>query len=118
MCRMLTSDIINVIVSKRTKIIWNLKRPFSWNKAIKEKEVFRMKTYEEYEREYEQIRKSAKPQEYVAKKELWIGFTVCEDENRVPEPTDDFMSWLESLDERLFDCVAETIKLANSLRGL
>lgn len=75
-----------------------------------------MKTYEEYEREYEQIVRSASPNEYVVKKELWIGFKVCEDENKVPMPTTDFIEWLESLDERLVQCVAETIELSNSLR--
>ena len=75
-----------------------------------------MKTYEEYEKEYEQILKSAKPDEMVVKKELWIGFQVCEDENKVHEPTEEFMAWLESLDERLVQCIAKTIELANSLR--
>ena len=75
-----------------------------------------MKTYEEYEKEYEQILKSAKPDEMVVKKELSIGFQVCEDENKVPEPTEEFMAWLESLDERLVQCIAKTIELANSLR--
>ena len=74
-----------------------------------------MKTYEEYEREYELIVKSAK-KEYVVKKELWIGFKVCDDANVVPEPTEKFFSWLESLDERLLQCVASTIQLANEMK--
>ena len=78
-----------------------------------------MKTYEEYEKEYEQIVKSASPQDYIVRKELWIGFKVCDDENKEPTPTQDFIDWLESLDERLVECVAKTIDLANDLaKGL
>ena len=77
-----------------------------------------MKTYKEYEREYEQIVKSAKNGESVVKKELWIGFKVCDDENVVPEPTEAFLTWLESLDEELVKCVASTIELANSMRDM
>ena len=75
-----------------------------------------MKKYEEYEKEYEQIARSASPDERIVKKELWIGFKVCDDENKVPAPTTEFIEWLESLDERLIQCVGETIELANSLR--
>lgn len=76
-----------------------------------------MKTYEEYENEYEQIVKLASPQECIVKKELWIGFKVCDDENKVPMPTNEFFTWLESLDERLVECVAKTIELVNDLSG-
>lgn len=77
-----------------------------------------MKTYEEYEKEYEKIVKSAKNGECVVKKELWIGFKVCDDESMIPSPTEEFISWFEGLEERLNLCVASTIQLANSMRDM
>lgn len=67
-----------------------------------------MKTYEAYEREYNKIVKSAKPGDYVVKKELWIGFKVCDDENIEPQDPK-FQSWFNSLDERLQNCVYATL---------
>lgn len=67
-----------------------------------------MKTYEAYEREYNQIVKSAKPGTLVVKKDLWIGFKVCDDENIEPQDPK-FQSWFNSLDERLQNCVYATL---------
>lgn len=67
-----------------------------------------MKTYEAYEREYSQIVKSTKPGDYVVKKDLWIGFKVCDDENIEPQDPK-FQSWFNSLDERLQNCVYATL---------
>ena len=43
---------------------------------------------------------------------------MCDDANVVPEPTEAFLAWLESLDEELVKCVASTIELANSMRDM
>ena len=75
-----------------------------------------MKTYAEYEKEYENAVKSAKNGDYTVKKELWIGFKLCDDENMIPAPTEEFINWFESLEEQLNYCVASTIQLANQMR--
>lgn len=76
-----------------------------------------MKTYEEYEKEYEElVLGSAGSTDYVARKELWIGFKLCTDENKEPALTDDFLQWIDTLDERLVDCVGATIELVNKLK--
>ena len=71
-------------------------------------EDYKMKTYEAYEREYNQIVKSAKPGTLVIKKDLWIGFMVCYDENMDPSHPA-FDVWVSTLDERLQNCVHATL---------
>ena len=73
-----------------------------------------MKTYEAYEREYSQIVKSAKPGRLVIKKDLWIGFKVCDDENMDPSHPA-FSVWVSTLDEKLQNCVHATLIAAMTI---